>query len=59
MCVLKKVPREEHFAPLFVIAGAGSKSDDVVTRTFSGEVLSQKVSSFAFGGGGGLTKSEL
>ena len=54
-------PREEHLAPLFVIAGAGSKSDDVVTRTFSGEVLGQKVSSFAFGGGsgGGLAKSEL
>jgi len=34
-------PREEHLAPLFVIAGAGSKSDDVVTRTFGGEVLGQ------------------
>jgi aromatic ring-opening dioxygenase catalytic subunit (LigB family) len=40
-------PREEHLAPLFVVAGAAG-NDTPCSCTFSGDVLGQKVSSFAF-----------
>jgi 4,5-DOPA dioxygenase extradiol len=40
-------PREEHLAPLFVVAGAAG-NDTPCHNIFNGEVLSQKVSSFAF-----------
>jgi len=40
-------PREEHLAPLFVVAGAAG-NDTPCHQIFSGQVLSQIVSSFAF-----------
>ena len=40
-------PREEHFAPLFVVAGAAG-NDTPCLNTFSGELLGKRVSNFAF-----------
>jgi aromatic ring-opening dioxygenase catalytic subunit (LigB family) len=40
-------PREEHLAPLFVVAGAAG--DDRGVRRFAGEVLAVAVSAFHFG----------
>ena len=51
-------PREEHLAPLFVVAGAAG-NDTPCSRTFSGNVLGQKVSSFAFEDAAASSKSDL
>ena len=51
-------PREEHLAPLFVVAGAAG-NDTPCSQTFSGNVLGQKVSSFAFEDAAASSKSDL